>query len=79
MMLLSHTAALLDARANAGARAKCRQARLDRHLGVALIVSHSHSIYVSPNSSGRLQGRKRGNDAGRAKANPPPFNAAAVL
>lgn len=44
---------------------------------VALISSHSHSIYVSTNRT--MAGRKRGNDAGRAKANPPPFNAATII
>lgn len=76
MMLLSRTAALLDPRANAQS---ADELDVDRHLDVALIASHSHSIYVSPNSTRRLQGRKRGNDAGRAKANPPPCNAAAML
>ena len=75
-MLVPRTAALLDARADA----QSLDSPLDRHLqcGVALIVSHSHSIYVRTNRTGRLPGRKRGNDAGRAKAIPPPFNAAII-
>ena len=75
MMLLPHTAALLDARADA--QSLDSRSASATACGVDRLAQPQHLRQCKQDRTiARL--RKRGNDAGRAKANPPPFNAAAI-